>query len=80
MSNYPRGKERLEDGKNALDEFIDRYFEDTDIAFLFDNRYDGLDETEVAKMLGLSSFAFADWLRPFSDEPSRVVHPNVLEV
>ena len=60
--------------------FIDRYFEDTDVAFLFDDRYDGLDETEVAQMLGFSSLAFADWFLPFSDAPSRVVHPYVLEV
>ena len=73
-------KGRLEDRKNAFDEFIDRYFEDTDVAFLFDDRYDGLDETEVAKMLGLSSLVFADWFLPFSDAPSRVVHPYVLEV
>src|SRR2546430_16610348 len=44
-------KGRLEDRKNAFDTFIDRYFEDTDVAFLFDDRYDGLAETEVAKML-----------------------------
>jgi len=73
-------KGRLEDRKNAFDTCIDRYFEDTDVAFLFDDRYDGLDETEVAKMLGLSSLVFADWFLPFSDAPSRVVHPYVLEV
>ena len=73
-------KGRLEDRENAFDKFIDRYFEDTDVAFLFDDRYDGLDETEVAKMLGLSSLVFADWFLPFSDAPSRVVHPYVLEV
>jgi hypothetical protein len=70
----------LEDRKNAFDEFIDMYFEDTDVAFLFDDRYDGLDETEVAQVLGLSSLAFADWFLPFTDAPSRVAHPYVLEV
>src|SRR6266853_5558872 len=73
-------KGRLEDRKNAFDEFIDRYFEDADVAFLFDDRYDGLDETEVAQMLDLSSLVFADWFLPYSDAPSRVVHPYVLEV
>ena len=73
-------KGRLEDGKNAFDTFIARHFEDTDVAFLFDDRYDGLDETEVAQMLGPSSLAFADWFPPFSDAPSRVAHPYVLEV
>jgi hypothetical protein len=73
-------KGRLEDRKNAFDTCIDLYFEDTDIAFLFDDRSDGLDETEVAQMLGLSSLAIADWFLPFSDAPSRVVHPYALEV
>jgi hypothetical protein len=72
-------KGRLEDRKNAFDTCIDRYFEDADGAFLFDDRYDGLDETEVAQMLGLSSFAIADWFLPFSDAPSRVVHRYILE-
>jgi hypothetical protein len=73
-------KGRLEGRKNAFDTCIDRYFEDTDVAFLFDDRYVGLDETEVAQMLGLSSLAFAEWFLPFSDAPSRVVHPYVREV
>jgi hypothetical protein len=73
-------KGRLEDRKNAFDTCIDRYVEDTDVAFLFDDRYDGLGETEVAQMLGLSSLALADWFLPFSDAPARVVHPYVLEV
>jgi len=73
-------KGRLEDRKNAFDTCTDRYFEDADVAILFDNRYDGLDETEVAQMLGLSSLAIADWFLPFSDAPSRVVHPYVLKV
>jgi len=73
-------KGRLKDRKNAFVTCIDRYFEDTDVAFLFDDRSDGLDETEVAQLLGLSSLAFADWFLPFSDAPSRVVHPYVLKI
>ena len=45
-------KRRLEDGKNAFDTCIDRYFEDAD----------------------------ADWFLPFTDAPSRMVHPYILEV
>ena len=72
-------KGSLEDRKNAFDTCIDRYFEDADVAFLFENR-DGLDGTEVAQLLGLSSLAIVDWFLPFSDAPSRVVHPYVLKV
>jgi len=44
--------------------FIDAYFE-----LLIEVRYDGLDETEIAKVVGLSSLAFGDWFLPFSEEP-----------
>jgi len=49
-----------------------------DFAILFEDRYDGLDETEIAQVLGMSSLAFGDWFLPFSEEPSRVAHPYVL--
>jgi hypothetical protein len=65
--------------KNAFEAFIDEYFEDTDFEFLFDDAYDGIDETEVGQMMGMSSLAFDDWFVPFSDDPSRVAHPYVLE-
>jgi len=64
--------------ENAFDTFIDGYFEDTDFLYLFDDTYDGIDEAEVAQVLGMSSLAFHDWFLPFSDEPSRMAHPYVL--
>ncbi len=67
-----------EQTQETLDAFIDAYFEDTDVEILFGDRYDGLDETELAKVLGMSSLAFGDWFLPFSEEPSRVAHPYVL--
>lgn len=63
---------------DVFDDFIDEYFEDTDFEFLFDDAYDGIDETEVGKMMGMSSLAFDDWFKPFSDEPSRIAHPYVV--
>jgi hypothetical protein len=80
LATIQEAKERLEDRKNAFDTCIARYFEESDGALLFDDRYDGLDETEVAQMLGLSSLALADWFLPCLDAPSRVVHPYALEV
>jgi hypothetical protein len=62
-----------EETQEPLDAFIDAYFE-----ILFEVRYDGLDETEIAKVVGLSSLAFGDWFLPFSEEPARVTHPYVL--
>ena len=73
--------EEEEDGEaieEALETFIEVYFEDLDFQFLFEDAYDGIDETEVAQMLGMSSLALNNWLKPFSDEPSRIAHPYVI--
>ncbi len=70
--------EEDEETENAFDTFIDVYFEDTDFLYLFDNAYDVIDESQVGQMMGISSLAFNDWFLPFSDEPSRIVHPYVL--
>ena len=77
-------KRQLEDEtdveiENPFDAFIDTYFEDTDFEYLYDNAYDGIEETEVAQIIGLSPLAFHDWFQPFSDEPSRTPHPYTLE-
>jgi hypothetical protein len=63
---------------DAFGEFIDLYFEDLDFHFLFEDKYDGIDETPVGERLGMSSLAFDDWFKPFSEEPDRVAHPYVL--
>lgn len=65
--------------KNPFDAFIDDFFEDTDFEFLYEDRYDGIEETELAQVMGISSLAFKDWFVPFSDEPSRTPHPYVVE-
>jgi hypothetical protein len=67
-----------EDREEAFETFEDVYFEDTDFEFLFDDEYDGIDETQLAQTMGLPSLAFDDWFKPFSDEPSRTAHPYVL--
>ena len=63
----------------AFDAFIDGYFEDMDFEYLYDNFYDSLDETEPAQRMGISSFHFHDWFKPFSDDPSRTPHPSTIE-
>ena len=62
---------------DVLEDFRNAYFEDLDFEYLFDDAYDGIDETEVGQMMGMSSLAFDDWFKPFSDEPSRIAHPYV---
>jgi hypothetical protein len=43
----------------------------------FEDEYDGIDETEIASLLGMFSFTFDDWFKPFSDEPKWIAHPYV---
>jgi len=68
-------EEKMED---AFDDFINIYFEDTDFLYLFDDAYDGIDESQVGQIMGISSLALDDWFLPFSDEPSRIAHPYAL--
>ncbi len=68
-------EEKMED---AFDDFINIYFEDTDFLYLFDDAYDGIDESQVGQIMGMSSLALDDWFLPFSDEPSRTPHPYAL--
>lgn len=65
--------------EDAFGAFEDVYFEDTDFKYLYDNSDDGIDETQLARSMGISSLAFDDWFLPFSDEPSRTPHPFVLD-
>jgi hypothetical protein len=55
-----------EEGEDAFDAFIEGYFEDTDFLFLYSNAHDGIDETQVGQMLGMSSLAFDDWFGSLS--------------
>jgi hypothetical protein len=77
LNEDTKEREDEEETEEPFDAFIDLYFEDTDFEFLFEARHDGIDETAVGAMLGMSSLAFADWFVPFSDEPSRIAHPYV---
>ena len=63
--------------EEAFEDFIEGLFEDTDVLFLFDDEHDGIDQSAVGQMLGMSSLSFEDWFKPFSDDPSRIVHPYV---
>jgi len=75
---YEEEENAREESEDSLDLFIKVYFEDLDFLFLFEDEYDGIDETEVAPMLGMFSLTFDDWLKPFSDEPEWIAHPYVV--
>lgn len=61
--------------ENSMEEVIDRVYEDTDFLFLFDPRYDGVDESELGKRLGMQSLRFETWFDPF--DGGSPVHPYV---
>jgi len=70
-----------EDSHIQIREYIfeELLFEDTDFLFLFDQEYESIETTMVGQMLHMTSLAFADWFRPFGDDPSYMVHPYVTE-
>jgi hypothetical protein len=73
-------QDQLEEASNEdnLDAFIDAFFEDIDVEFLFNGAFDGIDEIETGKTMGIASLAFDNWFKPFSDEPDQIVHPYVV--
>lgn len=56
-----------------FDAWADAVFEDLDHELLYNPALDGLPDTEVARVLGMSNLAYEDWFVPF--DPPRVVHP-----
>jgi hypothetical protein len=63
-----------------FDPFIEDLFEDTDFLQLFDDANDGIEETELGKVMGMTSLAFKDWFVPFrghADVHYGAVHPYV---
>ena len=68
----------LEEDKIRADfePLIDRAFEDTDFLNLYDPEMDGIDESPLAAVMGMTSLAFNDWFEPSnSTAPHGVVHP-----
>jgi len=60
----------------------DLFFEDLDFEYLFDDAYDGIDETELARTMGMTSLTFDEWFVPFrgnEDPHFGAVHPFVQE-
>jgi hypothetical protein len=71
-----QGESELE-ALDAFTDFIEACFEDTDFEFLFQDEYDGIDQSAVGQIAGISSLSFEDWFKPFSEEPERIAHPYV---
>lgn len=58
-----------------LDDVYEEAFQDTDFEFLFDPRFDGIDESELAEFSSMANLRFEDWFTPFANV--RYVHPYV---
>jgi hypothetical protein len=64
----------------SVEALLEVLAEDTDVTtFLFEERYDGIDQTEAGQMMGMASLRFEDWFIPFSQEPARLTHPYVAQ-
>lgn len=50
--------------------FEQELFEDLDFEMLYDNAYDGIEETAFAEELGVVNLAFADWFTSFGSPDS----------
>ncbi len=61
----------------AFENMIDEVFEDTDFLFLFERQYSGIHASPVGQLLGMTSLAFEDWMKPFTNAPERRAHPYV---
>jgi hypothetical protein len=64
-----------EEDADAIDGIGDALFADTDLALLFDPKYDGIEETAASERLAIAHLRFADWFTPF--RPEDPVHPYV---
>ena len=53
---------------NVWSRFEGLFFEDMDFLFLFDNRFDGIEETALAEQMGFENLGIADWFTPFRDK------------
>jgi len=60
-----------------LDAVYEEAFQDTDFEFLFDPKFDGIEESEMDEFSGMTNLRFEDWFTPFANVP--YVHPYVAE-
>jgi hypothetical protein len=58
--------------------FRDTLFEDFDFEFLYDETYDGIERTELGKVMGITHLPFAEWFERFGPPANSTyteVHP-----
>lgn len=55
--------------------FEDELFEDLDFELLYDDAYDGIEETKVAEVAGIVNLSIADWFTRFGP-PDNTTYPE----
>jgi hypothetical protein len=74
----------IEQARGDLDErgidaefgdFCDDAYQDMDFLWLFDPKYDGIEDSPEAAFLGIGNLRFEEWFEPFLNVP--YVHPYV---
>jgi hypothetical protein len=63
---------------SLIDDLREMLLEDTDCLLLFDDQYDGIDQTPTGQVIGMTPMSFRDWLKPFTHDPARMAHPYVV--
>ena len=58
----------------AIDDYADSIFQDTDFLFLYEHKYDGIELTETGEEMGITSLAASEWFKPFNNT-KRKPHP-----
>ncbi len=61
--------------------FYDAYFEDTDFEFLYENKHDGIEQSDIAETMGFANLAFTDWFNRFAPPNTdgyTQVHPYIV--
>jgi len=61
------------DPSPAWDSFRMMTFEDEDFLYLWDDSLDGIDQSPIGQLVGMTSLSIRDWGFPFRDD--RPVHP-----
>lgn len=58
-----------------FDDFIDHAYEDTDFLVLFEEAFDGVEDTWVGERMGMSHVKFDEWFIPFNEASRGHVQP-----
>jgi hypothetical protein len=68
---------KIQGKESDFGDWEDVAFEDLDHELLYDERMDGIEDSEIGRELGAGHLRFAEWFKPFN--LPRIVHPFVTD-